>query len=117
MARVKRGTMKNKARKSLLAKTKGFRFGQKSKKSMANEAISKAGKHALAHRRKKKGDFRTLWNIKINSMARENGMSYSKFINALKKNDIAINRKMLAELAENYPSVFEEVIKTISKKK
>lgn len=110
MARVKRGTIKNKARKSLLSKTKGYRFGRKNKKSMANEAISKAGKYALAHRRNKKGDFRTLWNIKIGAFAKEHGTSYSKLMGALKKNDISLNRKMLAELAEYYPEAMKEII-------
>ncbi|MDP2648529.1 MAG: 50S ribosomal protein L20 [Patescibacteria group bacterium] len=106
MARVKRGTTKNKRRKNILAQTKGYRFGRKSKERVAKEAIRHAGAHAFRHRRAKKREFRSLWAIRINASARENGFSYSKFINALKKKSIALDRKSLAALAKDYPDVF-----------
>jgi large subunit ribosomal protein L20 len=106
MSRVKRGTISNKTRKNTLKKTKGYRFGRSTKEREAKVAIAKAGVHAFAHRRDKKNDFRKLWNIKIGSVLKENGMSYSKFIGALKKNKIELDRKILADMAENHTDVF-----------
>jgi large subunit ribosomal protein L20 len=114
MTRVKRGTIANKTRKNVLKQTKGYRFGRSTKERQAYEAIVHAGSHAFAHRRDKKGDFRRLWNIKINAGVRalnnEKIPSYSKLIGALKKKEIDLNRKMLAELAEFHPEVFAKVI-------
>jgi len=110
MARVKRGTIKNKSRKNLLSKVKGYRFGRSKKKRQATEALAHAGAYAFAHRRKKKGDFRRLWNIKINAEARKHDLSYSKLIDALNKKEIKINRKMLASLAEEHPKVFADIL-------
>ena len=114
MTRVKRGTTANKTRKNVLAQTKGYRFGRSTKEKQAYEAIVHAGTHAFAHRRDKKGDYRRLWNVKINARIRalENKAipSYSKLMGALKKKNINLNRKMLAELAEFHPEVFVKVI-------
>lgn len=110
MSRVKRGTIKNKSRRNTLAQVKGYRFGRSTKKKMATEAIAHAGAHAFAHRKDKKSNFRRLWNVKINAEARKHGFSYSRFMNALNVKGIAINRKMLADLAENAPASFERVI-------
>src|SRR3989338_3411349 len=106
MARVKRGTTKNKRRKNILAQTKGYRFDRKSKERVAKEAIKHAGAHAFRHRRAKKREFRQLWTLRINAAARENGFSYSKFISALKKGSIALDRKSLAALAKAHPETF-----------
>ena len=111
MTRVKRGTTSLKHRKKVLKKAKGYRFGRSTKERQAKEAILHAGVYALAHRRKKKGDFRRLWNIKINAATRKHGVSYSTFINALKKKKIGLNRKMLAHLAEHNPEIFEKILK------
>lgn len=120
MTRVKRGTTANKSRKNVLAQVKGYRFGRSTKERQAYEAIVHAGSHAFAHRRDKKGDYRRLWNVKINAGIRSfehlTISSYSKLIGALKKKNIDLNRKMLAELAEFYPTVFEEVIRTAGEK-
>jgi large subunit ribosomal protein L20 len=114
MTRVKRGTTANKSRKNILAQTKGYRFGRSTKERQANEAIVHAGTHAFAHRRDKKGDYRRLWNVKINAGIRalknEAIPSYSKLMGALKKKNINLNRKMLAELAEFQPEAFAKVI-------
>jgi large subunit ribosomal protein L20 len=110
MSRVKRGTNKNKSRKNTLAQVKGYRFGRSTKKAMANDAIAHAGASAFAHRRDKKSNFRRLWNIKINAEVRKYELSYSRFIDALNKKEIAINRKMLADLAENVPESFKRVV-------
>jgi len=111
MTRVKRGTIGIKRRRKVLKMAKGFRHGRSTKERLAREALLHAGKHAFAHRRKKKRDFRALWQIKINAASRNHGVSYSKFIGALTKKKIALNRKMLAELAEHNPDIFEKVIR------
>lgn len=113
MSRVKRGTTKNKSRKNTLSQVKGYRFGRSTKKKMATEAIAHAGTHAFAHRRDKKSNFRRLWNVKINAAVRKFDLSYSRFIDALKKKDIGLNRKILADLAENVPESFERVVKEV----
>lgn len=113
MARVKRGTLKNKRRKYILAQTKGYRFDRKSKERVAKEAIKHAGAYAFKHRRAKKREFRNLWAIRINAAARPLGYSYSKLIGALKVKDIALDRKSLAALAKDYPETFEKLVKTL----
>lgn len=110
MTRVKRGVISLKKRRKVLSQVKGFRWKRKSKERAAREALLHAGTHAFQDRRKKKRNFRALWNIKINAAARENGISYSKLMNVLKKTGIDINRKMLAELAEYYPEIFKKII-------
>lgn len=113
MSRVKRGTIKNKRRKNTLKQVKGYRFGRSTKEAQARDAIRHAGAHAFAHRKDKKNDRRKLWNVKINALVREHGLSYSKFIGALKKANIALDRKILADLAENNPKVFAKVVEKI----
>ncbi len=111
MTRVKRGTISSKRRRNVLKQVKGYRFGRKSKEKMAKEAIAHAGVHAFQHRRKKKGVFRRLWQIKINAASRANGLSYSKLIDKLKKGNVALDRKILANLAEHKPEVFLTLLK------
>jgi large subunit ribosomal protein L20 len=113
MARVKRGTIANKRRKNILNKVKGYRFGRKAKERQAKVAIAHAGTHAFAHRRDKKNDFRRLWSVKINAATRaneQNPISYSKFIDSLKKKNIKLDRKILADLAENSPKSFNRIL-------
>lgn len=110
MARVKKGTNALKARKNTLKMVKGYRFGRGTKEKQAFEAIFHAGTYAFAHRRDKKGDFRRLWNVRLNSALRENGTTYSKFIGAMKKANVALNRKVLSELADARPETFKKVI-------
>ena len=111
MVRVKRGVTALKRRRKVLKQVKGFRWQRKSKERAARDAIMHAGRHAFHDRRKKKRNFRKLWNIKINAASRQEGLSYSKLISSLKKSNIIINRKMLAELAEKYPTVFQAIVK------
>ena len=110
MSRVKRGTTANKRRKSVLKSAKGFRWGRKSKERAAKEALLHAWTHAFQGRKEKKRNFRALWNVKINAAIRPHGMNYSTFIAALKKKNILIDRKILADLAENEPEVFEKIV-------
>lgn len=113
MSRVKRGTIKNKHRKNILAQTKGYRFGRSTKKAQAKEAISHAGAHSFAHRKDKKADARALWTVRINAAIRPFEMSYSKFIDSLKKKSIGLDRKILSDLANNNPETFERIVKSI----
>ena len=111
MTRVKRGTIANKRRKNTLAQTKGYRFGRSTKEAMARDAIAHAGSYAFAHRRDKKSDARKLWNVRINAVVRANGGTYSTFMNALKKANIALDRKILSTLAANHPESFKRILK------
>src|SRR3989338_3777016 len=113
MTRVKNGVHALKRRRSVLKQTKGFRHGRKSKERQAKEALLHAGNYAFAHRKDKKSHNRKLWNIKINAGARELGMSYSKFINNLKKKNILLDRKILSDLAEHHPATFARVLKSL----
>lgn len=110
MTRVKRGTTSVKTRKNILRMTKGYRFGRANKEKQANEAIFHAGTYAFAHRRDKKGDFRRLWNTRINAATRTFGVSYSKFIDMLKKKNIELNRKILSDIAHNNPETFKRIM-------
>lgn len=110
MARVKRGTISNKSRKYVLKQAKGYRFGRSKTERLAKQAIWRAGNYAFAHRRRKKGDFRKLWTIRLNAAVRPFGLSYSKFIDALAKKNVGLNRKVLSELAQQHPTAFEAVV-------
>lgn len=116
MTRVKRGVQKRKRKKKIIKQAKGYKWGRKSKYRAAKEALMHAWENAYRDRRRKKRDFRRLWQIRINAACRENGISYSKFINQLKKNNIIINRKILAELAQGYPDIFKKIAEEIKKK-
>jgi len=113
MPRVKRGTQHTKKRKKLLSKVKGYKWGRKNLIKHAKEASVKAGAHAYADRRRKKRTARGLNNIRISAITKENGMSYSKFISALKKSDIELDRKVLADLAMNNQPVLLKIISAI----
>lgn len=113
MTRVKRGTIAHKKREKLLKHTKGFRWGRKSKERAAKEALLHAWSRAFKGRKEKKRTFRSLWQIKINAAARNLGLTYSKLINGLKKKNIIIDRKILADIAENEPKVFEKIVEKI----
>jgi len=110
MTRVKRGTTSLKRRRKVLKQTKGFRWGRKSKERAATEALLHAGIHSFNDRRKKKRDFRKLWQVKIGAGSKQLGVSYSKMMGGLKKSGIEINRKMLSALAEHKPEVFKKIL-------
>jgi len=113
MTRVKKGVHALKRRRSVLKQTKGMRHGRSTKERQAKEALLHAGNYSFAHRRDKKSHNRKLWNIKINAGARELGMSYSKFINALKKKNIMLDRKILSDFAENHPKTFSKIMEMV----
>lgn len=113
MTRVKKGVNALKSRRNILRRVKGFRHGRGTKERQAQEAIFHAGAYAFAHRRDKKGDFRRLWNVRISAALKELGFSYSKFIPALKKNGIELDRKSLSDLAQNHPMVFKKIVSEV----
>lgn len=113
MTRVKKGVNALKTRKNILRKVKGYRHGRSTKERQANEAIFHAGTYAFAHRKNKKGDFRRLWNVRMSALLKDNGISYSKFIPLLKKNNIMLDRKILAELAEKHPETFKKILESV----
>ncbi len=110
MVRVKKGKIAAKRRRNILKKTKGYLYGRHSKKRQAKEAIRKAGAYAFAHRRLKKRDFRRLWTIRLNGALRPLGFSYSKFIHTLKSKNIELDRKVMSQIAKDYPQVFENFV-------
>jgi len=110
MTRVKRGTTSLKHRRKVLRRTKGFRNALKSKERQAKEAIFHAGIHAFHDRRKKKREMRKLWQIKINAASRSHGLPYGKFVNKLKKTGIALDRKILSQIAEKHPEIFAKIV-------
>lgn len=114
MSRVKKGVNALKTRRNILKKVKGYRGGRSHKERQANEAIFHAGTYAFAHRRDKKGDFRRLWNVRINAALFETNMSYSRFINALKKKGITVDRKILATMAQEKPESFKRLLSQVS---
>lgn len=113
MSRVKRGKIATKKRAKTLKYTKGFRWGRKSKERAAKEALLHAWSHAFRGRKEEKRTARYAWQVKINAAARENGLPYREFIHALKVKDIKLDRKILADLAENEPGIFKKVIESV----
>ncbi len=110
MPRTKRGTVARKRRKKILKLAKGY-YGAKSKLfKMANQQVMRSMQYAYRDRKQRKRDFRKLWIARINAAARADGMSYSRFINGLKKADVQINRKVLADLAVNDKAAFSELV-------
>lgn len=116
MPRVKRGVTHSKRRRNILKQAKGFKWGRKKLIRAAKTAITKAGAHAYVGRKKKKAEFRQLWQVRLSAAVKPYGLSYSKLIDALKKKNIALNRKMLSSLAVDHPTEFKEVMKVVKSK-
>jgi len=106
MTRVKKGMTKHRRHKKILKLAKGYRASNSKLFRVANEQVLHSMAYAFAHRRKKKGDFRRLWITRINAAARMNDISYSRMMNGLHKAGVAVNRKMLAELAVHDAAAF-----------
>ena len=115
MARIKRAVNAHKKRRKVMKLAKGF-WGAKSKQyRAANEQVKRSLRYAFEGRKQRKRDFRSLWITRINAAARLNGMSYSTFINGLKKQGIEVNRKMLADLAVNDAAGFAQLVEIAKK--
>ena len=115
MARVKRAMNARKKHKKVLKLAKGFRGARSKLYRPANEFVMKALAHAYKGRKLKKRDFRQLWIARINAVTRMHGLSYSKFMNGLRKSNITINRKMLSEMAIHDPEGFAQLVETAKK--
>jgi large subunit ribosomal protein L20 len=113
MARVKRGKIKIKKRRKILKLVKGFRRPYSTKKKFAKEAILHAYKYAYIGRKQKKRNFRKLWQTRINAALKAKGLKYSHFLHLMKEKNINLNRKVLAELAQNYPVIFEKIVSEV----
>ena len=114
MPRVKRGVVARAAHKKVLAKAKGFRGRRGNVFRIANEAVMRAGQYAYRDRRNRKRDFRALWITRINAAAREHGMTYSVFMNALRKAEIEVDRKVLADIAVRDPAAFANIARLVA---
>ena len=113
MARIK-GAVKTRARrKKILKLAKGYRGAKSKLFKTANQAVMKSLSYAYRDRKAKKREFRQLWIARINAATRMNGISYSKFMNGLKKNNININRKMLSEIAISDPAAFTKLVEKV----
>jgi len=115
MPREKRRIIHNKKKKKLMQAVKGYKWGRKNLVKVAKTARTKAGAHAYVDRRKKKRTMRGLWQIKIGAFVREHGLSYSRFIASLKENKIEVDRKVLADLAENNKEAMLAIIAKLKK--
>ena len=117
MARVKSAIITRKKHKKILKRAKGYYGAKHYRFRMAKQAVMKSGMYAYVGRKDKKSNFRKLWIARINAAARMNGMTYSELINGLKKANVVINRKMLAEMAVNDMNAFAKVVETAKKAK
>jgi large subunit ribosomal protein L20 len=114
MSRVKRSKIAMKHRRNVLSQAKGYRFGRSKKEVEAKVALRKAGAYAFAHRKDKKTDMRRLFTVRLNAALREQGTTYSVFIDRMTKKGIVINRKMLADLALNNPETFTRILSQVN---
>ena len=110
MPRVKRGVVANRRHKKVLKQAKGY-YGARSRIfRVAKQAVTKAGQYAYRDRRQRKRQFRSLWITRINAQSRANGLSYSRLINGLKKADITLDRRVLADLAVHDKPAFAAIV-------
>ncbi len=100
----------HKKRKKIFKMAKGYKWGRKNRYRAAKDAVRHALVRSYIDRRRKKRDFRRLWNIQINAAVREQGLTYSQFVNGLKKNKIELDRKILADLAINHREIFGKIV-------
>jgi large subunit ribosomal protein L20 len=110
MARVKRGTIAHARHKKVLKRAKGYYGRRKNVFRVATQAVTKAGQYAYRDRKVRKREFRALWIVRINAAAREHGMNYARFINGLLKSEIALDRKVLADLAVHDKPAFAVLV-------
>jgi large subunit ribosomal protein L20 len=114
VSRVKGGIVTHRRHKKVLKLTRGHRATRHKLYRRAHESMLHSLDYAYGHRREKKGDMRRLWIIRINAAARAGGLSYNRFIEGLRRADVEVNRKMLAEMAVNDPAGFSNLIKLAS---
>jgi len=115
MARVKSARITRKKHKKILKRAKGYYGAKHYRFRMAKQAVMKSGKYAYVGRKDRKSNFRKLWITRINAAARQNGTTYSKLVAGLKKANVTINRKMLADLAITDPKAFTKIVEIAKK--
>lgn len=115
MVRVKKGKTAHKHRRHLLKHAKGFKYGRKSKYKLAKDALRHAWTFSYRDRKVKKRNFRQLWQLQINAACRALGINYSQFINGLKKKNIELDRKILAQLIQKHPDIFKKIVEEVKK--
>lgn len=115
MVRVKGGKTTRRKHKKVLKQAKGYWQSRSKQIKKAKEAVLHAGEYAFAGRKQKKRDLRKLWTIRINAATKLNGLSYSKFIHLLKQKKIQLDRKILAQLASEYPDIFKQIVAYVKK--
>lgn len=113
MPRVKRGVGHVKKRRNLRRRVKGFEAGRKNLLKIAKTADTKAGAHAYRDRKRKKREFRQLWQVRINAAVRELGSTYSKFMGGLKAKKVNLDRKVLSEIAAQQPNIFKKIAELV----
>ncbi|MDA8168765.1 MAG: 50S ribosomal protein L20 [Nitrospiraceae bacterium] len=116
MPRAKGGFKTRRRRKKVLEMAKGFYSGRSRLFRIATEAVDTAMGHSYKHRKEKKREFRALWIVRINAAAREKGITYSQLMSGLKKSDIGLNRKVLADMAANDPQTFGQLVDSVKQK-
>lgn len=116
MPRARGGFKTRRRRKKILQRASGFYGGRSRLFRIATEAVDHALLHSYKHRKDKKREFRSLWIIRINAAVRAKGISYSQFMNGIKKSEMDINRKVLADMAANDPASFEKLVDTVKQK-
>jgi len=116
MTRIKRGVFAKKKKRFLRKRVKGFLSTRRGSIKRTKEAILKAESQSYAHRKTKKRTMRGLWQMRINAAARQHGLSYSKFMHLLKQADIGLDRKILAQIAAEYPVAFKTIVNNLKNK-
>ncbi len=112
MARVKRGVIARRRHRKVLSQAKGYYNARRKVFRVAKQAVTKSGQYAYRDRRNRKRQFRSLWITRINAAAREHGLSYSRFMNGLKKAEVEVDRKMLADIAVRDKAAFKALAET-----
>lgn len=116
MPRASRSAPKRARHKKWLKRAKGFRGRRRTVFKLAKEAVLKAGQHAYRDRRKKKSVIRAGWQVSLNAAARQHGMTYSRFIHALRQNNVALDRKVLTLIASDHPALFGKLVEKVKTK-
>jgi large subunit ribosomal protein L20 len=117
MVRVRGGTTAHRRHKKVKKMAKGYWQSRSKQFKKAKEATLHAGEYAFAGRKRKKRDFRRLWIIRLNAAVRSYGLTYSSFIQRLKQKNIQLDRKILAQLATEYPEIFKKIVEEVTEKK
>lgn len=117
MPRAKTGVVRRRRHKKILKQTKGYFLSRSKLYKSAHTAFIKAGEHAFKGRKLRKRDFKKLWIIRLNAALGQRGLKYSPFINSLRKSKIELDRKVLADIAGNYPKAFDKIVEKVSTNK